>query len=91
MTSCSVTKNWSHSGASYNLTIEHYSEYRRRWKQAEKIDLPCEHVWKRKEHWQFWLDSQANHLKSNRKGNAPCEHEPYKFTDPIDSLQQNFL
>ena len=57
--------------ASVDLTTDYYKDAQRRWKQTEKSDLLCEHVRKRKEHWKFRLDSPANHLESNRKGNAP--------------------
>ena len=69
-----------------------YKDVRQRWKQTEKSDLLCAHVRKKKEHWQFQLDSPANHLQSNRNRNAPFligEHA--QFADPIDSLQLNIL
>ena len=76
------------------LSTDYYKDVRRKWKQAEKSDLPCEHVLKRLQHLHFRLDSPANQLQSNRKGSLSLllgEHAQCQFTDPIDSLQLKFL
>ena len=52
-------------------TRDYYRDTRRLRKQTEKSDLPCEHVSKRQELQQSWLDLPANRLESNRKSKAP--------------------